>query len=805
MSRIFTSRAKPSVESTGLADDQEELSDVPLTPREGWTSVIALSVMMATLGIAIDDARWAGTVGTSSTSQTGFLPICGVLAVLVGTALAKSRLGRYQGHFIGALVGAAFLLNAIAASISTAPAFEERLHDLNVSVSTWVEVVVVIGARSYETSIFLLVIGALIWGAGQFSAYAVFRRHRPLPAVALTGFIMLVNVSITIRDQYVHLIIFMAAALVLLIRLNLLDQAREWRARGMRDVADVSQSFMRNGAIFVAVAIVAATTLAANASSAPLGRVWRDLDDDLLQVGYSINNLLGGITGSARGPHLLFGQNQMIRGVWESSTQVVFTATSTDEEGSYWRGATYDSFNGNTWQQLDLVPSIVEAGADVLAGTAEPVREDAGRHVVVLNVTPANYDDDVIVAPEAPTGVNQQVEVQTNGQGGSFAGMKLVQGVQPNVPFTVRSLVRNPFGRDDGLTGNQLAAAGTFYPDWVNRYLAIRPGSIGELVTQTARQIKNQLPPERQDPYHLAVAVQDFLRRTGGFEYVTDVLSDVQNGCTDNSKLVDCFIEIKKGYCEFFATAMVMLLREMGVPARYVLGYLPGRQQEDDSWLVDGSAAHAWVEVYFPGYGWLQFDPTPGNEVNGQEATVLPAGPEVGPAPTIAPPEGRGETECADPLDPACFEEPGVLPEPVLPPPPSATDSGLGPIALMGAIIAGLLALAVFAVYRRMPATEPELAYRGVTSLATRLGYGPRPSQTAYEFAAGLGELVPVAREDLHLIATAKVEATYGQRNAGDMMLRQLGVAYRRVRLGLLRLLMRRPKLGLRPRSKKPR
>ena len=98
----------------------------------------------------------------------------------------------------------------------------------------------------------------------------------------------------------------MSAALVLLVRLNLLDQAREWRARGMRDVADVSQAFMRNGAIFVAIAIVAATTLAANASSAPLERAWRDLDDDLLEVGYAINRVIGGVTGSARGPNILF-------------------------------------------------------------------------------------------------------------------------------------------------------------------------------------------------------------------------------------------------------------------------------------------------------------------------------------------------------------------------------------------------------------------------------------------------------------------------------------------------------------------
>ena len=258
----------------------------------------------------------------------------------------------------------------------------------------------------------------------------------------------------------------------------------------------------------------------------------------------------------------------------------------------------------------------------------------------------------------------------------------------------------------------------------------------------------------------------------------------------EDPQQVDCFIRIKKGYCEYFATAMVMLLRELGVPARYVLGYLPGRDPEDDGTLVGGPQRSACMgRGLFPGLRLGRVRSNAGQRENGQEPTrsCRPA-PVVGPAPTIAPLAGGGPNipECADPLDPECFEEGGVPPGTIVPP-PHPGDGGMGALLLLGTLIAGLAGLAFFAVYRRMPSTEPELAYRGVTSLATRLGYGPRPSQTVYEFSAGLGELVPVAQEDLHLIATAKVEATYGRRTAEDKMLRRLGVAYRRVRLGLLR------------------
>ena len=96
-----------------------------------------------------------------------------------------------------------------------------------------------------------MLIGAIVWAAGFFAAVAVFRRGKPLPAIALSGGILLLNVSLTVREEYFHLFVFAAAALALAVRLNLREQAREWRVRGMRDVADISASFMHSGAAFI--------------------------------------------------------------------------------------------------------------------------------------------------------------------------------------------------------------------------------------------------------------------------------------------------------------------------------------------------------------------------------------------------------------------------------------------------------------------------------------------------------------------------------------------------------------------------
>lgn len=777
-----------------VVDDRErdlvEDTDLPLMPREGLTSLLALAVMMVTVGVAIDHAEWAGLV-VGAGSQTGFLPLAGLLAVLLGAVLAKTQYSDLRIHFIGAVVGSVYLLVSIAGAISAAPSIEERLRDLNVSVATWVDEVVVMGVRSAETSVFLLVLGTLIWAAGLFAARSVFRAHRPLPAIVLAGTLLMINVLLTIRDEYVHVIVFVAAALLLVVRLNLVDQAREWRTRGMRDVSDFTAVFLRQGALFIVIAVVGSITLAANASSAPLSRAWNNFDEQLLEVGYEVNRWLGGVSGAARGPNLLFTPNQTIREVWESSSDLVMTVATSDGEGYRWRGATYDSFDGRSWQQLDRPqdPYPVATGELLLGPTSELPTNNAGRTSVSVTVHPADYAGDVFVAPQNPVTLDQPAAVVTNGPNGPFAAGKLVQGIQSDRPYQVESSVRLTSGRDQ-VTAADLASASRTYPAWLRRYVEVEPDSIGPVVSATARQIVADLPANRRDAYHVAEAVQNYLYRSGDFTYRTDV-----RGMCAGEKLVDCFLRVRQGYCEYFATAMVMLLRTLDVPSRYVVGYLPGQEQGDGSFRVDRGAAHAWVEVYFPGYGWIEFDPTPGNAENGQAPTRLspvPPGSSFEPVPF----PGQGESEFID--DPLGEAGDPRFPEP--PPPVAATPNTWGALILGAFVVIGLVALAAIAYLRRLPRTEPELAYSGVQRLAARLGYTSRPAQTAYEFTAGLAELVPVARSDLELIATAKVEATYARRQAGESLLRSLAAAYRRVRFGLLRLLLRRPRFMRRPR-----
>ena len=111
---------------------------------------------------------------------------------------------------------------------------------------------------------------------------------------------------------------------------------------------------------------------------------------------------------------------------------------------------------------------------------------------------------------------------------------------------------------------------------------------------------------------------------------------------------------------------------------------------------------------------------------------------------------------------------------------------------LTGALIVIALAVAFWARRRTSAPPAPDTAYRRVATLARRLGYGPRPTQTAYEYAGTLGELLPRVRGDLQVVARAKVESTYARRPVQGDALVALSDAYRRIRMGLLRLVTHR-------------
>jgi transglutaminase-like putative cysteine protease len=171
-------------------------------------------------------------------------------------------------------------------------------------------------------------------------------------------------------------------------------------------------------------------------------------------------------------------------------------------------------------------------------------------------------------------------------------------GLDAGLEYTVRSRIVVP-------TAAQL--------DQVRDLTAVQYGWWTELpadLDPRIEEIANDWTQGEDSDYDKVLAIQQHFH-SEGFTYSTDV--DVAD---DADALLTFLTQTKTGFCQQYASAMAVLVRELGLPARIAVGYQAGTLQDDGTYLVQSKNAHAWVEVYFEGYGWLQFEPTPGHGTN---------------------------------------------------------------------------------------------------------------------------------------------------------------------------------------------
>jgi hypothetical protein len=148
---------------------------------------------------------------------------------------------------------------------------------------------------------------------------------------------------------------------------------------------------------------------------------------------------------------------------------------------------------------------------------------------------------------------------------------------------------------------NVARAASTDYSDQMRAIYLQLPRSLDPRIPELARQITRS----ENNPYDRAVALEYYLRRN--FAYTLNL-----TGRAGQDPLAHFLFESRAGHCEYFASAMAVMLRTLGIPSREVNGFLPGEFNDvGGDYIVRASDAHSWVEAYFPGSGWITFDPTP--------------------------------------------------------------------------------------------------------------------------------------------------------------------------------------------------
>ncbi len=764
----------------------EGLRRISFRPAEGWLSLFATALMVVVFAGSLIEAGWTPAFA----GDPAFLIWLGLAGLAFGVGGAKLGWGRWRTHFVGALFGG-LVVPLIVGGIVLGPqvgldprGMAERLA-ATYGVMQDVHRDLIVNNRSFTSQFahYHLVFGVLVWGAGMLAGFTVFGHRRPLDAVVVIGLALLTNMAVTAHDQLTLLVLFSTGALLLLIRTHVFEEEVTWARRKIGDPAAVGQLYLRGGAGFVTAAVLGAIVLTTTASSAPLQGLWQDLPRNLQDLSQLLQRFAPQ-DGDFRNPGIVgFGQSATTSGVWEPSDATAFRAQIqiTEERQFKWRAGTYSEYtlSGWDWGVEQREPT---AARDILLRNAldGDAPTPVGRRPIEFRVTLDAFRARSILAPNMVQWVDQPTEAISVGADGWFTSAESTNSASTYIVSAQIPVFEDVQG---GTTEARLRAAGTDYEsaELEAMYTALPAGAVGPEGQKLLAAIRAAVPADRDpdNPYDLARTMETYLRNPANFRYEEDVRDLRRAQCADVST-AECFAIIKRGYCEYYATTMAVLLREAGIPTRIAYGFLPGDRGADGVETVKASVAHWWVEVYFAGEisNWVEFDPTGGDVGQPQP---IPSG-SVGP-PTARPSVPR-----------ATFPD-----EPTERPAAPTTGNtnpgmGIGPFIAITLILAiGVAALAL-AAYRRTPSKpmNPDQAWGSVGRLAQRFGLGPRPSQTVYEYAGALGDAVPDARVELTTIARAKVEVAYGRRDLGSDRLRLIAAAYQRLRFAILSLVVRR-------------
>jgi hypothetical protein len=456
----------------------------------------------------------------------------------------------------------------------------------------------------------------------------------------------------------------------------------------------------------------------------------------------------------------------------------VFTVrTGLGSTGAYWQITTADVFNGREWLTADPQASrgvTLPFGPTSLPGAAGATNSISS---VVLHqhiqFRPGFFQ------PQLPNAF-EPIDLNAPDEGIKWnprSGLLFDGNARSGFSYDVTS--QEPLPTPDQLDAVQSLAS--LQSDFYTRL----PSDTPREVYQIAHRIADPEP----DPYRKIVAIQNYLRQN--FQYSLEVPA----GHSTND-LLDFLTRRKAGYCEQFAGSMAVLLRALGIPARVAVGFTQGRfDPTDQLWHVTTQNAHTWVQVPFPGIGWLSFEPTP--------PRINPVGYSYDFPPSIVPPDvsvqckelitvpKNGQTQkdfCEVANTPSTTNSgPGggghhngvdtQVGGNTIPAPPISNRSSwpdprtLGLIALLALLGLAVLAVPVVKSIRRRiriarasaPSERVLAAFDVLAAQAADVGLGRRPYETVREYRARLKAQVISLDGDLDLLTALTANAAYSE------------------------------------------
>ncbi|MEN4099923.1 MAG: transglutaminaseTgpA domain-containing protein, partial [Anaerolineaceae bacterium] len=552
-----------------------------------WAALLLLFVLWAT-ALRLELTGW--------TVYLNRVQLLVTIAYALGIMLGASTFDRRVTRWMAAAYSMFFLPWQLATIIRDEPVWVLRIAEV------WTRSVdslnLFIANRPVtDVTLFVLVMSILFWFLGMTAGYMLTRYAKPWLPLCLTGFTLFVidfnDPNLASLNHFTGL--FVLLALLLLGRLYYLRSQHTWMEKGVAIEFETGFNFSRSMVISGFLLVLAAWNVpsffAAFTPGTPANQVFTEQWNQFRE---RVSNAFAGLDSSIVYIYDFYQDSMPLGSGTQLGRQVFFTVRPSvipSRFRFYWRGYSYDYFDGREWS------NTVE-GRGALQPDDWPLiypPYDARRRIE-MEFRMRNVGMRPLYAPAMILSIDQPVRVVTDDIGDGVTdliGVIADPSIRPQGVFRAESLVAVP-------TIYQLREAGSDYPAWTERYLQL-PEDFSPRVRELARQIVG----DETNPYDQVQLITQFLRTEIEYQAVIEEPPI-------HVDLMEWFLfEYQKGFCNYYATAHVLMLRSLGIPARIAVGFAQGEfNEEDKHFEVREENSHAWPEVYFPGIGWVEFEPT---------------------------------------------------------------------------------------------------------------------------------------------------------------------------------------------------
>jgi transglutaminase-like putative cysteine protease len=557
-----------------------------------------------------------------------------IAATLSGWGVAKSRLNGVQAAGGMAALGIPALFFFISGLVdpiknlvvSTVSIFHQMIHwlydktpvNIELLAANWLDLtrrtsailtrlmewigMLMGGKTATDPIIALLVWSILLWFIGTWSGWQLHRHKKALRALTPGGLVFALILKYT--GMEIELLILYLGILLAMMGLSQYEELREsWQRRGL----DYSDSI----AIDLTMSIIPLSLLIVGLASITPSFSWQDFVEKLRESTQGGSDHVAESLGLDASANVALSETYLSSGLPRNhlvgmppeELQTLVMTVSTGElppmpninvavntSRYYWRALTYDIYSGAGWASSQA--QNISLPADT------PLMElPSSYHVINQHVRLASdqvervYWSGTLVQADVDIDIAWRTLPPQNTSpthNGDMLGV--LTGINE---YKVISVIPQ-------LSVMQLRSAGSNYPpEIIQRYLYL-PESVPERVRALARELTGNAPT----PYDRALAIETYLRT---FPYTLDVEPPPRG-----QDITDHFLfTSQKGYCDYHASAMVVLARAAGLPARIVVGYTSGTYNlATAQYEIRQENAHSWPEIYFPGIGWVEFEPT---------------------------------------------------------------------------------------------------------------------------------------------------------------------------------------------------